>query len=203
MTDHYTTLGVEKTADTATIKRAYRRRAKKAHPDAGGTDAEFRNLNRALVVLTDPNKRAHYDETGHDQEDLPPQKSATALLLSIFHEAIQRKGLDVNIVQVIRETLESEMMALHKQVSDAEGRIAKYQTARDRFTVKGDLPNIFRDSLLEKIAAEKANLATAKQEITRAEEAMEVLSHYGDSFEPPEPTFQYRSVFTEFAYTKL
>lgn len=63
--DYYKILGVSKTADTAEIKRAYRKLARKYHPDVSKeSDAEnkFKEVNEAWEVLQDPQKRAHYDQ---------------------------------------------------------------------------------------------------------------------------------------------
>ena len=68
--DYYEVLGVEKNADDAAIKRAYRQLAKKNHPDLnpGDKDAEerFKEINEAYQVLSDPQKRAQYDQFGAD-----------------------------------------------------------------------------------------------------------------------------------------
>lgn len=63
---HYEVLGVEKDADPAKVKRAYRRRAEKAHPDKGGSDEEMAEVNQAYEVLSDPDRRLLYDRTGKD-----------------------------------------------------------------------------------------------------------------------------------------
>lgn len=67
--DYYEVLGVSKDADENTIKKAYRQLAKKYHPDMnpGDKDAEakFKEVNEAYDVLSDPDKRAKYDQYGH------------------------------------------------------------------------------------------------------------------------------------------
>ena len=67
--DYYEILSVEKTADGATIKRAYRRMAMRYHPDRNPDDAEsevkFKEASEAYEVLSDPDKRARYDQYGH------------------------------------------------------------------------------------------------------------------------------------------
>lgn len=66
MADLYSTLGVRRDADDAEIKRAYRRRARECHPDAGGDEAEFKEVTHAYQVLSDPEKRRRYDRYGDD-----------------------------------------------------------------------------------------------------------------------------------------
>ncbi|MEE8212357.1 MAG: molecular chaperone DnaJ [Acidiferrobacterales bacterium] len=67
--DYYEVLGVAKNASEAEIKKAYRRFAMKHHPDRnpGDKDAEakFKEANQAHEILTDPQKRAAYDQFGH------------------------------------------------------------------------------------------------------------------------------------------
>ena len=67
--DYYEVLGVDKNADDAAIKKAYRVLAKKYHPDMnpGDTEAEkkFKEASEAYAVLSDPDKRRQYDQFGH------------------------------------------------------------------------------------------------------------------------------------------
>ncbi|MCX5935313.1 MAG: J domain-containing protein [Pseudanabaena sp. LacPavin_0818_WC45_MAG_42_6] len=85
--DYYSVLGVSRTATPEEIKRAYRKIARKHHPDLnpGDKDAEakFKDLNEANEVLSDPEKREKYDRFGQhwnqpNYTEAPPPREANA-----------------------------------------------------------------------------------------------------------------------------
>lgn len=65
--DHYSTLGIERNASQEEIKQAFRKLAREHHPDRGGDEAKFKQLNEAYTVLNDPQARAQYDFQGNPQ----------------------------------------------------------------------------------------------------------------------------------------
>jgi curved DNA-binding protein len=70
--DYYKILGVEKTATSEQIKKAYRKLARQHHPDVNPNDAtaeqKFKEVNEANEVLSDPEKRQKYDQLGADYQ---------------------------------------------------------------------------------------------------------------------------------------
>ena len=63
--DYYDVLGVGKSASADELKKAFRRAAVEHHPDKGGDEAKFKEINEAYEVLKDPSKRQRYDQFGH------------------------------------------------------------------------------------------------------------------------------------------
>jgi molecular chaperone DnaJ len=63
--DYYEVLGVSKGASADEIKKAFRKAAVEHHPDRGGDEAKFKELNEAYEVLKDDKKRQRYDQFGH------------------------------------------------------------------------------------------------------------------------------------------
>ena len=82
--DYYETMGVERTATKEEIRKAFRKLARKYHPDVAEdkstAEAKFQELNEAYEVLGDPEKRKKYDRLGPDWEHMgnftPPQGAA-------------------------------------------------------------------------------------------------------------------------------
>ena len=67
--DYYEVLGIQKGATEEEIKKAYRKKARECHPDLHPDDPsyveKFQEINEANEVLSDPQKRARYDQFGH------------------------------------------------------------------------------------------------------------------------------------------
>ena len=97
--DYYEVLGVDKNADEATIKKAYRALAKKYHPDMNPGDKEaekkFKEASEAYAILSDPEKKKQYD-----QQHLRAAPAGTAVLIltalisAIFLETFLETSLE-------------------------------------------------------------------------------------------------------------
>src|ERR1700689_2849489 len=76
--DYYEILGLTRAADADEVKRAYRKLARKFHPDVSkepNAEAKFKEVQEAYEVLRDPEKRAAYDQLGNEMksgQEFPP-----------------------------------------------------------------------------------------------------------------------------------
>lgn len=69
--DYYKTLGVPRDASADEIKKAFRKLAREHHPDAGGSEEKFKEINEAYEVLSDEKKRQVYDQFGSAGGKMP------------------------------------------------------------------------------------------------------------------------------------
>jgi DnaJ-class molecular chaperone len=102
---HYETLGVAADATPDQVKRAYRAKAQKHHPDKGGEAEQFAEVAAAYEVLSDPQRRLLYDTTGQDRERPPIEDEANQLLLTLFNQILS-SGKTGNVLDFIREHLD-------------------------------------------------------------------------------------------------
>ncbi|MEX0882049.1 MAG: J domain-containing protein [Cyclobacteriaceae bacterium] len=94
--DYYKVLGLSKSASQEEIKKAYRKLARKYHPDLNPNDTEaqnkFQEINEANEVLSDPEKRKQYDQYGKDWKHAEAFEQAGRQGGSQFHRQTQDRG---------------------------------------------------------------------------------------------------------------
>jgi curved DNA-binding protein CbpA len=108
--DLYEVLGAERSADRAALRAAFRKKAKRAHPDGGGSEKQFAVLKLAHDVLTDERRRRSYDKTGAFDEVKPDNAETEAMqmtLQAIFAvmENIEKNGLRVENFDLVGDTI--------------------------------------------------------------------------------------------------
>ncbi|MGH6734768.1 MAG: DnaJ domain-containing protein [Methyloceanibacter sp.] len=129
MNDLYQILGVKPAAPRKDIHKAYRRKAKSAHPDTGGSVEAFNELVVAYAVLSDPKRRRRYDETGEIDPPRPDNFDGGAIeiiaekLGLVIHAEHDLSSMDVGalIEQAIRD-----------DIADRKGSVVHQKRAAER-----------------------------------------------------------------------
>ena len=141
--DHYTTLGVSKTASQDEIKRAYRKLAKQHHPDSGGDPEYFKQINHAYSIVGDERKRGEYDYAPINDD---PTKYRTNFDEQNMHEffrdifgasaGFHHSQYTVPKNKDLRATLNIDL----DTILTAQRRTLHLKTGRSERTVEVDIP---------------------------------------------------------------
>jgi len=127
---HYDTLGVGKDASPGDIKKAYRKRASKAHPDKGGSSEEMAKVNRALDVLSDPQRREDYDRTGSDGQTTTVAAEAEDVLMGAIGKAMDAPaGKFIQAVSALLETMGAQLDNAIRNNDKTKERLLKRRDA--------------------------------------------------------------------------
>jgi curved DNA-binding protein CbpA len=187
-TDLYDELGVDRDADEQTIRRAFRRRAKETHPDAGGSAEAFAATSTALAVLTDPKRRKQYDRTGDADAAEPDNQRAHAIgVVHRFFDEIATpwfascamddtkdpRGRDV--VGDIQKAIKRELAAIKRTLPNGERVVAAYEEMAARFESRG-ADNFLRRHLEAGARENRLELERVKEGVEVHQLALELLA---------------------------
>jgi curved DNA-binding protein CbpA len=187
MTDHYQTLGVDRDADSATIKRAYRKRARETHPDHGGDTDEAANVNGAYMVLIDPDKRARYDRTGQDEAPRNELAMAMEAAGQFFDRAVVQAGDKYTVRSLIGDAQRaiSDERAQGKQANKTLAQqVERTKKIIARLTHKAKGPNFLVDRLNETVRKQQHDIATNEDRLELLAKARELLDGYDFETDP-------------------
>lgn len=178
MMDPYADLGVPRNADGKTIKRAYRKRVMKEHPDRGGNEEGFKRLQLAYDVLSDPARKDKYDRTGESGIDQAAQQ-AFAELASMFVQLAQACDPDhTDLKAMVVENVNRQIEQHRMKIAENNRLVAKMERAAKRVRKKSAGENMvegfFRAHIL---VAQNAN-ARLEAEIARGGMILKLAEDY-------------------------
>jgi curved DNA-binding protein CbpA len=160
MSDLYERLELEKGATAAEIKSSYRRLAKKCHPDINKDNPEaeelFREITEAYDILSDPETRTAYDETGEFSGNKSPDIRTIVLesLLDLFETTLQSPKVfrnDVDIFKKMRKDVDAHRRGLRREIKDMEELKGGLEKLVERFKYEGEGKNPFAEKVLRHI----------------------------------------------------
>ena len=183
----YDILGVRKGATAGELKRAYRAKAQRAHPDKGGSAHEFWRVNNAYQILRDATSRAHYDETGDEapksDEHAAMLQDMAQLILSIVENSPVPGQIDVFATAIWM--LEKAQQTYAQQILMAERRMANLADALRRIHRKlvsrpeaAGGEDIFAEIFKAKMGMDKRQVEQIKTLVARNVRMLELLRQY-------------------------
>ncbi len=192
----YNILDVSETADKKDIKSAYRKKAKKSHPDVGGNSEKFALVKKAHDILMDDERRAKYDATGDQSEKSPDNTMGNIINCVAFHfnvvlQELSQSGtspLVVDMVSRIKSKIKSSMeenqknLRINKVVLDFDKNMV------GRFKKKKDEMNIFDGIISNRITALQMSIVNFENTIKTHEQALEMIK--GFSYKSDEEPYE-------------
>lgn len=200
MVDPYAELGVPRDADDRQIKRAYRDRAKRTHPDAGGDAEAFSRLSTALAILSDPKRRARFDETGEagperlDTIDTDAIQCIAEVVISILQQSANPAREDA--LNTVRNVLIVNRQRQERGRADAIKAAEKAEAFRDRWHRKGDQPDVIRAALDSVAADARRQIEGMDRMLKVIARATEIIDSYEFRREVAPPATEPPSFFT-------
>jgi curved DNA-binding protein CbpA len=148
--DPYQTLGVSRDAPPEAVRRAYRKKAKKTHPDHGGDAESFHALQLAYEVLSDPDRRARFDRTGAtEKETVPPAEvefvhTVRRFLLDLVAELVKNgeKVENEDVLVILKNRLSQELLETEAELAGMRIVQTQLAEAAGRFEREGDGDNV-------------------------------------------------------------
>lgn len=174
--DPYEVLGLDRDCDGESVRAAYRRLAKEAHPDSGGDGEQFARLQASYDLLRDPVRRKVYDDTGYDPE-LADAKDLKGLLLlePLVNEMIldEREPGSFDPVAAMRRKLSDDILKSRFHILELErhrdrvrkhlARIARRKRDQNGSDVLGSMLRARSESIGEAIRNAEAQIEAIEQ----------------------------------------
>lgn len=182
----YEILGVTKDATAKDIDAAFKAKARRVHPDSGGTAEEFIRIKQACLILLDPEKRSRFDRDGIVDENKPDNITATALqrVTMFFVQTIQatitQGGMNLNqldLIQGANAYFDLQIGNCHKQIYEIDNQIRQFEKVLKRLKTKRK-KDVISNMLNHHVAEMKNNILANKREITIYDEAKFILGDY-------------------------
>lgn len=187
--DLYETIGVDRAASDADIKRAFRRRAKKAHPDTGGSAEAFAGLNRAYLVLMDPVRRENYDRTGRVDEKMVDNSHVEALQIiqQMMDSVIEQIGdrVETDVVAHMRSAMDARVREIRKDVDGRYRGVVKLRRLALKFHRSAG-ENVLRKMVEAKIGMLQHSIDSAETVLANITKAKAMLDGYRFDADPVE-----------------
>lgn len=177
--NHYEVLGVSKHATSDEIKKAYRKAARKAHPDRGGSDRAMVAVNQAYDCLSDPGKREYYDLHGEDE---PKRQTVEAQALHAIYQILMKLAEpareEFNFVAAVITNLSNNRYTISASESSLKALLKKTERQKTCIERKSEGPNLLTQVFDQKISQIKAQIEGIPGALAVVDKALEIMKEY-------------------------
>jgi len=182
MFDPYKILGIKKTASNEAIKKAYRKKSMKCHPDQGGDAEEFARLNKAYKILIDDEKRQKFDQGGSVDDILKSSSNkdqkSQEIIVGLFVKIISMVDpVSSNIILLMNSELDNVIEKIPQAQAQDKAMKEKLIEASKRVKSKNSFLKDFIENQIKLIEANKIKFDKQKEEFLAAKEYLKQFSY--------------------------
>lgn len=192
----YETLGVKRDASPDEIKKAHRRGVRAKHPDRGGKKEDFHKVQEAYEILSDPERKKLYDETGKTASssvNIPMEVSN--LICQMVNEG-NVKTMD--FVELARQSIEASIVRMAKEIEILQKRADKFEEAAIR--MKSKEPVVI-EMLKQTAALQMSSIDALSAKMDLGRQMLEFLE--GCSYQVDVPADPWAEMMTSLAKSSL
>lgn len=180
--NHYETLGVTSDASPEDIKRAFRKKSSKHHPDKPGGNAEaMAAVNAAYECLSDPTRRLGYDQTGRDPAKGPSLDDVAEHALQSLIRQMLDDARPGNLVHMLNTHITRRIASIKQDMQLNERKVVRLSKQLDRVVRKNSRMSLFNRVVQEQIDRANSEMDQARQQLEVSQRALEILLEHEDT----------------------
>jgi curved DNA-binding protein CbpA len=167
------------------IKQKYRTLAQVHHPDKGGSEDKFKRIKLAYEILSDIDKRAHYDSTGQHYEDAGIDNEIMTRFSNMVSHHTQHLNPEIDdLILKMKVDLYEAQRNTNNAINECDNSIRKFNIISKKIKLKKDEGENFLKSIVEtKITQKQNELAGHKRTMIVFIKMLDILENYHYSME--------------------
>lgn len=184
MKNLYEILGVTNLVKKEQIKKAYREKSAKCHPDVGGDAEEFIQINKAYQILMDDEKRARYDKGETIDNILNPKNNRSfEIIAHIFCITLDNfDAEDKNIIKIVKQDIKMNINKIEEEIEKRNALKINYEKALKKIKHK-DSNNILVQITNSRIQIKIDEIAKLQSEKHHFDEALKIIKDFNYDIE--------------------
>lgn len=185
----YEVLGIGRKSSQPIIKAAYRKLSKKYHPDKAGDDPEilskFHEIQEAYEILSDPLKKARFDETGNtDSPYSTTEHEIEQTIIRLFSSVMDSGPGPVNYIEEMVKILKTSRRQLKTDIQHSRDRLVKLLRLQRGVKKSGDGNNVIQDYLNQQVEGTRQQIKAKENALDISVETEKRLKDYSFEVDP-------------------
>ena len=180
----YDDLGLLPDCTPAEIKHQYRILAHQHHPDRGGDEEQFKRIKLAYEILSDPVKRAHYDSTGENFDEVDVNNEVITRLSNMIAQFTQQINPEFDdLILKMKVDIQQAQHQTHNAIIMCNSMIQKLNVIAQKIKLKKEGENLLRSFVESRINQYNNELAAHHLTLIVYKKMLEILEEYHFSLE--------------------